>query len=431
MATVAENVRGAQTGGREEPSSGETIRVRGLVQGVGFRPTVWRLAHECELIGNVCNDSEGVLIQAWGAASARARFLRRLRDEAPPLSRIDAVESVPLEGESPAADFCIVASMGGEVHTGIVADAATCDACLTEVFDSGDRRHRYAFTNCTHCGPRLSIVERIPYDRAYTSMKVFPMCAACKAEYEDPADRRFHAQPNACAECGPRLWLEESGTREGDDPIEVTQRLLREGRIVAIKGLGGIHLACDATNAEAVTELRRRKHRYDKPFALMARDEAMIARYCRVDEVEAGLLRGTAAPIVLLEVNGRERLAEEVAPKLEHYGFMLPYTPLHHLLMADLDVPIVLTSGNRSEEPQCIGNDEARERLVGIADAFLLHDRAIVNRVDDSVVRCVHGAPTVLRRARGYAPAPLRLPVGFADAASVLAFGGELKNTFN
>ncbi|MGH8192529.1 MAG: carbamoyltransferase HypF [Rhodanobacteraceae bacterium] len=456
---------------------GEAIRVRGLVQGVGFRPTVWRLAHDCGLTGEVLNDAEGVLIRVWGEAEARSRLIQRLRDEAPPLARIDALESAPLEGAPANADFRIVPSAGGSVHTGIVADAATCDACMAEVFDPDNRRYRYAFTNCTHCGPRLSIVERIPYDRAWTSMKVFPMCAACKAEYEDPADRRFHAQPNACGVCGPGLWLEEIGTgdpgpgtrhhrdsapdvddaglderqhaklryrfqnvgsgvpgprsraRDGD-PIAATQHLLRDGNIVAIKGLGGIHLACDATNAEAVAALRRRKHRYDKAFALMARDVAMIHRYCRVDDAEAALLHGTAAPIVLLEANGNERLAEAVAPKLGHYGFMLPYTPLHHLLMAGLDAPIVLTSGNRSEEPQCIGNDDARERLAGIADAFLLHDRAIVNRVDDSVVRCIHGEPVVLRRARGYAPAPLRLPAGFANAPPVLAFGGELKNTF-
>ncbi|MGH8274636.1 MAG: carbamoyltransferase HypF, partial [Gammaproteobacteria bacterium] len=421
----------------QQNRSGEAIRVRGLVQGVGFRPTVWRLAHDCGLAGEVLNDAEGVLIRVWGEADARSRLMQRLREEAPPLARIDAMESAPLDGAPENEDFRIVPSAGGKVHTGIVADAATCAACLSEVRDPDDRRYRYAFTNCTHCGPRLSIVERIPYDRAYTSMKVFPMCPACKVEYEDPADRRFHAQPNACPVCGPRLWIEENGagglelgTWKDEDPIVATQRLLKAGRIVAIKGLGGIHLACDATNAEAVAALRRRKHRYDKPFALMARDAAMIARYCRMDEVEAALLRSTAAPIVLLEVTGRERLAEEVAPKLGHYGFMLPYTPLHHLLMAGLDAPIVLTSGNRSEEPQCIGNDEARGRLAGIADIFLLHDRAIVNRVDDSVVRCVRGAPTVMRRARGYAPTPLRLPAGFADAPPVLAFGGELKNTF-
>ncbi|MDQ3512036.1 MAG: carbamoyltransferase HypF [Pseudomonadota bacterium] len=414
---------------------GEAIRVRGLVQGVGFRPTVWRLARECGLAGDVCNDAEGVLIRAWGEPAARERFRHRLRDEPPPLARIDALESSPLEGASPAADFSIAASAGGAVHTGIVADAATCDACLDDVRDPGNRRHRYPFTNCTHCGPRLSIVRQIPYDRATTSMAVFPLCDACRAEYTDPADRRFHAQPNACPDCGPRLWLERAaGTGENvridGDPIDAARRLLQAGNIVAIKGVGGIHLACDATDAAAVARLRARKHRDDKPFALMARDIAMIRHYCRVNETQAQLLRGTDAPIVLLDADGPERLADRIAPNLRCYGFMLPYTPLHHLLMDGLDAPIVLTSGNRSDEPQCIGNDEARERLAGIADALLLHDRDIVNCLDDSVLRMVAGAPALLRRARGLAPAPLRLPPGFADASDLLAFGGELKNTF-
>ncbi|MGH8215753.1 MAG: Sua5/YciO/YrdC/YwlC family protein, partial [Rhodanobacteraceae bacterium] len=380
---------------------GEAIRVRGLVQGVGFRPTVWRLARECALSGDVRNDAEGVLIHAWGTDADRGRFTRRLRAEAPPLSRIDALESAPMAGRAEPAEFRIAPSGSGHVHTGIVPDAATCEPCMREVLDPGDRRHRYAFTNCTHCGPRLSIVRRIPYDRAHTSMSAFPMCERCRAEYEDPADRRFHAQPNACPVCGPRLWLETAGTWDrgpgtgesqhvanpGADPVEATQGLLRDGEIVAIKGLGGFHLAVDATNAEAVDRLRQRKHRPDKPLALMARDIAMIRRYCRVSAHEADLLQGSAAPIVLLEASGLEALAPGVAPGQRQFGFMLPYTPLHHLLMAELDAPIVLTSGNRSEEPQCIANDEARERLGEIADALLLHDREIVNRLDDSVVR--------------------------------------------
>ncbi|MGH8282921.1 MAG: carbamoyltransferase HypF [Gammaproteobacteria bacterium] len=433
MVSTAEKVSQQAIAGPRLPGTGEAIRVRGLVQGVGFRPTVWRLARDCGLVGEVCNDAEGVLIRAWGEAAARERFLHRLRGEAPPLARIDAVESVPLAGESPVTDFRIIASAHGEVHTGIVADAATCDACIADIRDPTNRRHRYAFTNCTHCGPRLSIVKRIPYDRAHTSMVAFPMCDACRAEYENPADRRFHAQPNACAKCGPRLWLESTGEPSIDvagDPIDATVRLLQAGHIVAIKGLGGIHLACDAVNAEAVKRLRQRKHRYGKPFALMACDVETIRRYCGLSAAEEELLHAPAAPIILLNADGPERLADGVAPGLRCYGFMLPYTPLHHLLMAGLDAPIVLTSGNRSEEPQCIGNTEARTRLAGIADALLLHDREIVNRVDDSVIRPIAGAPALLRRARGYAPAPLRLPAGFGDAPGVLAFGGEYKNTF-
>ncbi len=412
---------------------GEAIRVRGLVQGVGFRPTVWRLARDCGLAGDVRNDAEGVLIQVWGDLEARRRFIWRLGREAPPLSRIDALERAPLPGGAPGEQFRIIGSQTGAVRTGVVPDAATCGDCLHEVLDTSDRRSGYAFTNCTHCGPRLSIVRRIPYDRGNTSMSKFDMCPACRSEYDNPADRRFHAQPNACQDCGPRLWLERApGVRVSidGDPIEVTRHLLQSGYIVALKGIGGFHLACDATNPQTVAQLRARKQRWDKPFALMARDEDVVRRYCHLTQPEAALLRSSAAPIVLLSASGRERLAEAVAPGQRCLGFMLPYSPLHHLIMAGLDAPIVLTSGNRSEEPQCIGNDDSRERLAGIADVFLLHDRDIVNRVDDSVIRLIAGAPAVVRRARGYAPTSLRLPRGFGAAPPVLGCGGELKNTF-
>jgi hydrogenase maturation protein HypF len=417
----------------EVSGPGEAIRVRGLVQGVGFRPTVWRLARDCGLAGDVRNDAEGVLIQVWGDPEARRRFVGRLHREAPPLSRIDALESAPLQGAAPGGQFRIIASRTGAVRTGVVPDAATCDDCVHEILDTTDRRNGYAFTNCTHCGPRLSIVQRIPYDRGNTSMAKFAMCPTCRREYHNPADRRFHAQPNACRDCGPRLWLEcapPSRASIDGDPIEVTRRLLQNGYIVAIKGIGGFHLACDATNAEAVARLRVRKQRSDKPFALMARDEDVVRRYCNLTQPEAALLHSTAAPIVLMHAHGRERLAEGVAPGQRCFGLMLPYSPLHHLIMAGFDVPIVLTSGNHSEEPQCIGNDEGRKRLAGIADAFLLHDRDIVNRVDDSVTRLISDAPAVLRRARGYAPAPLLLPPGFNAATHILACGGEIKNTF-
>ncbi|MDB6142020.1 MAG: hypF [Pseudomonas sp.] len=433
MASASEQLGQVSQAASDCTGSGETIRVRGLVQGVGFRPTVWRLARDCGLCGEVRNDAEGVLIHVWGDRAARETFCRRLHDEAPPLSRIDSIEITPLKGPAPVTDFRIVKSAGGQVHTGIVADAATCAACLSEVFDPANRRYRYAFTNCTHCGPRMSIVRAIPYDRRHTSMSTFVQCPACLAQYQDPTDRRFHAQPNACADCGPHLWLEATGgvsVDDGGDPIEATQRLIRAGYIVAIKGVGGIHLACDASNVDAVERLRQRKRRADKPFALMARDAVMIRRFCSLSPEQLSLLQTAAAPIVLLDIKGPERLAEGVAPKQRCYGFMLPYSPLHHLLMADLKAPIVLTSGNRSEEPQCIGNDEARERLGDIADALLLHDRDIVNRLDDSVLRWVADAPALLRRARGYAPTPLRLPASFRAAPSVVALGGELKNSF-
>jgi len=414
----------------------ERIRVRGLVQGVGFRPNVWRLANALGLCGDVCNDGEGVLIQAWGPQADLDTFCRRLLEECPPLARIDALEREPLAGEPATAGLCIVASAPTQVRTGIVADAATCAACLAEIGDQADRRYRYPFTNCTHCGPRLSIVRGIPYDRANTSMAVFPMCEDCRYEYENPADRRFHAQPNACPVCGPHVWLEDArGERldlaafDGVDAVAAASRLLGEGRIIAIKGIGGFHLACDACDELAVAELRRRKRRYRKPFALMARDLEVIRRYCSVIDTEAELLEGSAAPVVLLPSDGRETVAADVAPGQATLGFMLPYSPLHRLLLEDWDKPLVMTSGNLSEEPQCIDNLDAGRRLAGLADSYLLHDREIVNRVDDSVVRLMDGAPRLLRRARGYAPAPIQLPPGFEQVPRVLALGGELKNT--
>ena len=416
-------------------TQGESIRVRGLVQGVGFRPTVWRIARDCGLRGDVRNDGEGVLVRAWGAPAQLQRFCAELRSGCPPLARIDALERTALRG-APPVDFSIVSSSEGAVRTGVVPDAATCPACRSELLDPGDRRWRYPFINCTHCGPRLSILGRIPYDRANTSMAPFRMCPDCQREYEDPGDRRFHAQPNACPACGPRVWLQDDAGRPVDpaasgaeDAIAAASRLLASGRILAIKGIGGFHLACDAESAAAVAELRRRKRRYAKPFALMARDLEVIRGYCRVGEQEAALLEGPQAPILLLEAAGPRRVAPAVAPGQDTLGFMLPYSPLHHLLLADWKRPLVMTSGNLSEEPQCIHNREATERLTGLSDALLLHDRAIVNRVDDSVVRIMDGEPRLLRRARGYAPAPLRLAAGFARAPAVLALGGELKNS--
>ncbi|MDZ5649954.1 Sua5/YciO/YrdC/YwlC family protein [Nitrospirillum sp. BR 11828] len=292
-------------------------------------------------------------------------------------------------------------------------DAATCPACRAELFDPADRRQGYAFGNCTHCGPRLSIVRAIPYDRANTAMAAFPMCPDCAAEYANPADRRFHAQPTACPACGPRLWLEPAPDA-GTDPLDAAAALLRAGGIVAVKGIGGFHLACDATDTTAVTELRRRKARDAKPFALMARSVDEVGRYCQLDDAASTLLRSPAAPIVLLPRRpDGPPLPDGLAPDQDHLGFMLPYTPLHHLLLARLEGPLVMTSGNRSDEPQVITNEDARDRLAGLADAWLMHDRAILNRLDDSVVATTSGAPVVLRRARGYAPAPLPLPAGF------------------
>ena len=424
--------------------SGETIRVRGQVQGVGFRPTVWRIANDLGLLGDVINDGDGVLIRLWGRPAKIAAFCDRLIEERPPLARIDVIERTPTNEVAPPVEgFEIAASLATDVHTGIVADAATCPACRDEIFDPTDRRYRYPFTNCTHCGPRLTIVRGIPYDRANTSMAPFIQCAACRAEYEDPADRRFHAQPNACPACGPRLWLVDRDGREipggqtaEEDAIAQTVDRLLAGRIVSVKGIGGFHLVCDAANAAAVHRLRHRKRRYAKPFALMADSLATIERYTDVDEAARRLLECPAAPIVLLprRTDGADP-APAVAPGQDTLGFMLPYSPLHHLLLADWQarrpgIPLVMTSGNRSDEPQCTDNDDVGIRLGDIADFHLLHDREIVNRVDDSVARVDAGRPRLLRRARGYAPAPLALPDGLHEAPPLLALGAELKSTF-
>ncbi len=397
---------------------------------MGFRPFVWHLAHDLGLAGHVLNDGEGVEIAAWGSEAALETFTRRLETEAPPLARVDGVTSTALAGEPPSPEFGIEESADTEIMTGVVPDAATCPDCLVEIFDPGNRRYGYAFTNCTHCGPRLSIIEAIPYDRVQTSMRHFAMCPDCAREYADPADRRFHAQPNACPVCGPQLWLEDAkGRRHDGDPIAEAVRRLKAGEIGAIKGIGGFHLACDATSEMAVAELRRRKLRPSKPLALMARNIAEIRRYARVNEAEEALLLSAVSPIVLVE-RSNEALAPGVAPDQNRVGFMLPYSPLHHLLMAELDIPIVLTSGNLSEEPQATDNDEARARLGGIADFFLQHDRIIVNRLDDSVMRVDRPGVQVLRRGRGLAPASIRLARDFTSASRVLAMGGGLKSAF-
>jgi len=410
--------------------AGSSIRVRGLVQGVGFRPTVWRLAHQQQLTGHVLNDGEGVLIEAWGSQSQVDDFITELERECPPLARIDSIEQSILEGK-PATEFCIVKSKHSETQTGIVADAATCPACVDDCFDPQNRRYRYPFTNCTHCGPRLSIIDGIPYDRAKTSMADFPLCPSCLTEYEAPSDRRFHAQPNACPDCGPEVWLEpDPKVNDAQDVIEAAAQLIQQGKILAIKGLGGFHLACDATNHAAVNLLRDRKHRYAKPFALMGRDLEVIKHYCNINLRESALLQSAEAPIVLLEKKPDTNISKAVAPQLGVLGFMLPYTPLHHLLMQKLDIPVLMTSGNTSDVPQCVDNHDAILKLNNIADYLLLHNRDIKNRVDDSVARVVNNEVRLLRRARGYAPATLRLPQGFGNSTEVLALGAELKNTF-
>ncbi len=421
-----------------------SIRITGTVQGVGFRPFVWHLAQQMKIGGSVRNDGHGVHINAWGYAHDLDNFEQKLRHSAPPLARVSGLESV-IECDSHAENradnhvesqtlnsFVIAKSLAKSIHTDIVADAATCQDCFAEIFDPADRRYRYPFTNCTHCGPRLSIVKAIPYDRANTSMAAFTLCADCQHEYESAENRRFHAQPNACPNCGPKLWLEDNRSEkitEGNTAsLEEALRLIETGSIIAIKGIGGFHLICDAGSQQVVSRLRRRKHRYQKAFALIARDHEMVEQYACVNKQERALLESSAAPIVVLERSGCE-LAESVAPGLNSYGFMLPYTPLHHLLMAGIDRPLVMTSANRNGEPPYIGNAEARQGLSDIADAFLMHDRGIVNRLDDSVVAVNQNETVFFRRARGYAPEPIRLSLKKANHA-VLAIGADLKNTF-
>ena len=403
------------------------LRIRGLVQGVGFRPAVWHVANKLGLTGNVRNDGEGVLVRLTTADIGRMEaFIHTLRAQLPPLARIDSIQTHEI-ADFQRTSFDIVASAATTPLTGIVPDAATCPDCLAELRDPNDRRYRYPFINCTHCGPRLSIIRAIPYDRANTSMAVFPLCSRCAAEYVDPADRRYHAQPNACPVCGPQLTIAGGGNQ---DPLTTAQACLRSGGILALKGIGGFHLACDAENVEAVRELRRRKRRHAKPFALMARDIEVVKRYAHLDELAADALCSPAAPIVLLQRKQQHKLPGDLAPDSRELGFMLPYSPLHHLLLEPWDTPLVMTSGNLSDEPQCIDNEEAIHRLGELADTVLLHDREIVNRVDDSVLRVMAGRPRPLRRARGYAPAPLRLHESFATADHLLALGGDLKNTF-
>lgn len=421
--TDAANAGSATSGGRR-------IEVRGTVQGVGFRPWVFRLAREEQLTGRVFNHSHGVTIEAFGPPQALGRFEERLRREAPPAARIESVHAseMPFEG---IGAFAIVESRDdAERRVSIPPDLATCDDCLREVFDPADRRHLYPFTNCTNCGPRFTIVRDVPYDRPATTMAAFRMCPACQAEYDDPANRRFHAQPNACPACGPRLTLlsPEGAAVVSPDPLDDVARALREGGIVAVKGIGGFHLACDATSDAAVRELRRRKHRDAKPFAVMVRDLATAESLAALKDHERRLLTSVERPITLVERRPGAPLAPEIAPGNPLVGLMLPYSPLHHLLLAKVDRPLVMTSGNLSDEPLAIDNAEAVARLGPLADLLLVHDRPIETRCDDSVARVIGGRPTVFRRGRGYVPRPLAVARPFARP--VLATGAHLKNTF-
>ena len=416
---------------QQKPDRRAVLLVRGVVQGVGFRPFVYRLAQEEGLAGFIGNDTDGVTIEVEGEAERIDAFLGRLPKEAPPLSRIDsiAVEESALSGEK---GFRIVASeVLGRVNTGIPADAATCADCLRELMDPRDRRYRYPFLNCTNCGPRFTITRRIPYDRPQTSMARFRMCAACQAEYDDPANRRFHAQPNACSQCGPKVWLADAdgtGTAVADDAVKACIDRLVSGEIVAVKGIGGFHLGVDAANEPAVMRLRERKRRYGKPLAIMVRDLDAARALCVLTGADEAMLTMPARPIVLAPRKPNCGIVNAVAPGIPWLGVFLPYAPLQHLLLADKRIrALVMTSANLSEEPIAIDNDEARARLGGIADAFLMHDREILQRCDDSVMAVVDGAPQFLRRARGFVPLAVQLPL---DAPPLLAVGGHLKSVF-
>ena len=392
-------------------------RLRGIVQGVGFRPFVYNLARRFELCGYVRNTSAGLIAEVEGDPAAIDRFLEALTQEAPPLAWIQdlAIAELPAVG---SAEFVIEQSVSETGEFALVSpDVATCPDCLADLTNPANRRFGYAFTNCTNCGPRYTIVRDIPYDRPNTTMAPFVMCTACQAEYDDPANRRFHAQPNACAECGPSLSA----------PVEEARRRLAAGEIVAIKGLGGFHLACDARDAAAAERLRARKRRSQKPFALMVRDLAAAAEICEISGADQAALSGARRPIVILPMRDPSRW-QHIAPGNRTLGVMLPYTPLHHLLFPDAPYPaLVMTSGNLSEEPIVVGNVEAQQRLAGVADWFLTHNRAIYMRADDSVVRTFEGRERLLRRSRGYVPQPLDLG---RDVPELLAVGGELKNAF-
>lgn len=411
------------------------IIIEGIVQGVGFRPFIYQLANRFGLTGTVCNDTRGVTIEVEGPVGVLHQFVTAIRSEKPPLAVIQSldIQEISVQG---TAGFEILQSRIDETRRAQIApDTFVCNDCLKELFDPDDRRYRYPFINCTNCGPRYTIVTGIPYDRPLTTMAEFPLCDDCRAEYDDPASRRFHAQPNACPVCGPELQLLAANGQPLviEDPLSGIEdhlteaiRRLRKGQILAIKGLGGYHLAVDAANQDAVLELRRRKQRDEKPFALMAGNLETVRRFAHIGDEEARLLLGVERPIVLLQKRAGHKLAESIAPANRYLGVMLPYTPLHFLLLQDAFEALVMTSANLSDEPIAFEDDEALRRLAAIADAFLIHNRRIHTRTDDSIARVIADRPLLLRRSRGFVPRAVALS---AESPSILAVGAELKNT--
>ncbi|QCE32763.1 carbamoyltransferase HypF [Acetobacteraceae bacterium] len=413
------------------------LKITGKVQGVGFRPFVFMLAQELGLKGHVFNDSAGVTIRLFQPENLPL-FLKRLKEELPPLAKIDQLSQAPFfwDGNEPC-DFSIQFSQGGTGSSDILADVATCSDCLREMNDPTDRRYRYPFLNCTNCGPRFTIIKDMPYDRPQTSMAGFPLCKACAEEYADPSNRRFHAQPVACPECGPEISLfisHDLSIFKGEKALQSAISALKEGKILAIKGLGGFHLACLATEDAPITRLRERKHRPSKPFAVMLPNQGWLSKICAENmlfsEVEA-LLKSPSAPIVLVKKNKKRLLSSLIAPHLEEIGIMLPANPLQHLLLEGVGLPCVMTSGNKSGFAPALSNQAALEQLKDIADLFLFHDREILERADDSVLRFhAQGKKEILRRARGLAPDALMVPEGFPKDKTILALGGDLKNSF-
>lgn len=407
-----------------------SLKITGIVQGVGFRPFIFNLAISHQLSGWVCNSSEGVFIEAEGEPEEVQSFIAEISAKAPPQSMIESIEVKHLE-TSGDTEFIIRPSITepGKFQP-VSPDIATCSECLDELFDKNDRRFHYPFINCTNCGPRFTIIEKMPYDRPLTTMRAFKMCPECQQEYDDPGNRRFHAQPNACVACGPKVTLvdpSEKMTSLSSEPIVAAGQLLIDGKIVAIKGLGGYHLACDATSEEAVNKLRQRKRRFGKPLAIMVPDLETARELAFINDAEQNEMLSARRPIVLVHKRDNAAIADSVAPGTNYLGIMLPYTPLNYLLLAEVRRPLVMTSGNITEEPIAMENEEAFHRLGQIADYFLIHDRQIYSRYDDSVVRVIDGHKMVIRRARGFAPEPLSLDF---DAEQVLACGPELKNTF-
>ncbi|MEQ4662914.1 carbamoyltransferase HypF [Providencia rettgeri] len=413
--------------------SGIQLRIKGKVQGVGFRPYIWQLAHQCKLLGDVCNDGEGVLVRLC-IGSDLTEFTQLLYQHCPPLAHIESIEPQPFQWDKLPDTFTIRRSGEGKMDTQVIPDAATCDACQQELFALSNRRFHYPFTNCTHCGPRFTIIRHMPYDRPNTAMADFPLCPNCLEEYQSPADRRFHAQPNACAVCGPEIKLcDPSGKTiaNKENALVLAAQQLLAGKIVAIKGIGGFHLACDASNDQAVEALRVRKCRPTKPLAVMVPSLNWLELHnMPLSDGLCALLKSPAAPIVLIKNWKNHVLSQYIAPKLAEIGVMLPSNPLQHLLMAQVNCPLVMTSGNVSGKPPVLSEQAALADLTGIADFFLTHNRDIVQRADDSLVRYHDGQAEMLRRARGYVPDSIDLPKGFENSPPILALGADLKNTF-